>query len=193
MSARAEVRGGGPEPREPGPRGGRGTGHAPSPRAPGCLGLAGTWLQPGGTDFRLLAPRAVPPGNKFPLFSGTQFGAICYGRPRTLPDSAVLDVSGAQKLLGAHLQARLSQMDKDRVLPGSRAGQRGVGRGGLSVRCAVPQASGPRPAREARVFPPIPPYLKLPPESWSSGPSRRQARAGPVARSLQGGHLPRGC
>lgn len=36
---------------------------------------------------------------------------ICYGRPRTLPDSVVLDVSGAQKLLGAHLQVRLLRMD----------------------------------------------------------------------------------
>lgn len=100
---------------------------------PGCLGLAGTWLQPGGTDFHLPGPRAVPPGNKFLLFSGTQFGVICYGRPRTLPDSVVLDMSGAQKLLGAHLQVRLLQMDKEGALPGSWVGQQGVGMGGLSV------------------------------------------------------------
>ena len=37
------------------------------------------------------------------MFSGTQFGAICCGRPRTLPGSAALDVSGAQRLLGGHL------------------------------------------------------------------------------------------
>lgn len=41
---------------------------------PGCLGLTGTWLQPGGTDFHLPGPRAVPPGNKFLLFSGTSLG-----------------------------------------------------------------------------------------------------------------------
>ena len=83
----------------------------PLPPEPlGCLGLGGTRLQPGGADFRLLGPRAVPPGNKFLLFSGTQFGVICYSHPRTLPDSAVLDVSSAQKLLGAHLWVRLLRM-----------------------------------------------------------------------------------
>ena len=88
----------------------------PLPPEPlGCLGLGGTRLQPGGADFRLLGPRAVPPGNKFLLFSGTQFGVICYSHPRTLPDSAVLDVSSAQKLLGAHLWVRLLRMDKDRT------------------------------------------------------------------------------
>ena len=80
----------------------------PLPPEPlGCLGLGGTRLQPSGTDFRLLGPRAVPPGNKFLLFSGTQFGVICYSHPRTLPDSVVLDVSSAQKLLGAHLRVCL--------------------------------------------------------------------------------------
>lgn len=68
----------------------------------------------------------------------------------------VLDVSGAQKLLGAHLQVRLLRMDKDGALPGSWVGQRGVGAGGLSVWRATPQASGLKPVREARVFPSTP-------------------------------------
>lgn len=68
----------------------------------------------------------------------------------------MLGMSSAQKLLGAHLRVHLSQMDKDWAVPGSQAGQQGVGGGGLSVRRAAPQASGLRPARQARVFPLIP-------------------------------------
>lgn len=68
----------------------------------------------------------------------------------------VLDMSGAQKLLGAHLQVCLLQMDKDGALPGSWVGQQGVSMGGLSVWCAAPQALGLKPVREARVFPSTP-------------------------------------
>lgn len=45
----------------------QGTGCAPSLEPWGASASLGTWLQPGGTDFHLPGPRAVPPGNKFPV------------------------------------------------------------------------------------------------------------------------------
>ena len=106
LSAHAGIRGGGPEPKELSPWGEQGTG--PFPLIPwGALALVAPGFSLVVLISAFLGPRAVPPGNKFLLFSGTQFGVICYSHPRTLPDSVVLDVSSAQKLLGAHLRVCL--------------------------------------------------------------------------------------